>query len=86
MGFVLKLLGEFFVKGVSERQGKSRTCFISTMRSRKGDVGTDGHMRGQTAGCMTLAEVVFGLIQARHKETMREASGGFRPTPCTPQC
>lgn len=71
---------------VSERQGKVRTYFISTMRSKSAKVGTDGHLGGRTGGRMTLAKVVFGLVQARHKEKMREANGGFGLTPCTLQC
>lgn len=68
---------------VSEHQGKVRTYFISTMRSKRASIGTDG---GRTAGRMTLAGVVFGLVQARHKEKMRDAGGGFGLTPCTLQC
>ncbi|KAF3702849.1 hypothetical protein EXN66_Car018537 [Channa argus] len=60
---------------VRKCQGKIRTYFISTMCSKKADVGTDGHMRGQTARRMTPAEVVFGLVKAKHKETMRDAMG-----------
>ncbi|XP_037607185.1 adenylate cyclase type 8 isoform X1 [Sebastes umbrosus] len=86
-GFVLELRGEIFVKGVSERQGKVRTYFISTMRSKRANVGTDGRLGGnRTGGRMTLAGVVFGLVQARHKEKMRETNGGFGRTPCTHQC
>ncbi|KAK2890170.1 hypothetical protein Q8A73_018470 [Channa argus] len=71
-GFALELCGECFVR---KCQGKIRTYFISTMCSKKADVGTDGHMRGQTARRMTPAEVVFGLVKAKHKETMRDAMG-----------
>uniref|UniRef100_A0A3Q3XEA5 adenylate cyclase n=1 Tax=Mola mola TaxID=94237 RepID=A0A3Q3XEA5_MOLML len=85
-GFVLELRGEIFVKGVSERQGKVRTYFISTMRSKGASAMTDGRLGGRTGGRMTLAEVVFGLVQARHKEKMREANGGFGLTPCALQC
>ncbi|GAA6234305.1 adenylate cyclase type 8-like isoform X1 [Lates japonicus] len=85
-GFVLELRGEIFVKGVSECQGKVRTYFISTMRSKRSTVGTDGHTGGRTSGRMTLAGVVFGLVQARHKEKMRESNGGFGLSPCTLQC
>uniref|UniRef100_A0A4W6D862 adenylate cyclase n=1 Tax=Lates calcarifer TaxID=8187 RepID=A0A4W6D862_LATCA len=85
-GFVLELRGEIFVKGVSECQGKVRTYFISTMRSKRSTVGTDGHTGGRTSGRMTLAGVVFGLVQARHKEKMRESNGGFSLSPCTLQC
>ncbi|XP_045916053.1 adenylate cyclase type 8 isoform X2 [Micropterus dolomieu] len=82
-GFILELRGEIFVKGVSERQGKVRTYFISTMRCKRANVGTDGHSGGQTGGRLTLAGVVFSLVQARHKEKMREASMGFGLNPCT---
>ncbi|XP_041815308.1 adenylate cyclase type 8 [Chelmon rostratus] len=85
-GFVLELRGEIFVKGVSERQGKVRTYFISTVRSKSGNVGADGRFGGRTGGRMTLAGVVFGLVQARHKEKMRETNGGFSLTPHALQC
>ncbi|KAK5852968.1 hypothetical protein PBY51_006797 [Eleginops maclovinus] len=75
-GFVLELRGEIFVKGVSERQGKVRTYFISTSRSKKASMGTD-RQGFRTGGRMTLAAVVFGLVQARHKEKIRETNGGF---------
>nr|XP_019953209.1 PREDICTED: adenylate cyclase type 8-like [Paralichthys olivaceus] len=85
-GFVLELRGEIFVKGVSESQGKVRTYFISTVRSKMANVVTDGRTGGRTAGRMTLAGVVFGLVQARNKEKIREANGGFSLTPCAQQC
>uniref|UniRef100_A0A3P8S305 adenylate cyclase n=1 Tax=Amphiprion percula TaxID=161767 RepID=A0A3P8S305_AMPPE len=84
-GFVLELRGEIFVKGVSERQGKVRTYFISTMRNQRANTGTDGHLGGRTGGRMTLAEVVFGLVQARHKETHRDTNG-FSLASCKLQC
>ncbi|TDH00418.1 hypothetical protein EPR50_G00188220 [Perca flavescens] len=82
-GFVLELRGEIFVKGVSESQGKVRTYFVSTMRSKRANVG---RMAARTGGRMTLAGVVFGLVQSRQKEKMRETNGGFCPTPSTHQC
>ncbi|XP_053192662.1 adenylate cyclase type 8 [Scomber japonicus] len=85
-GFVLELRGEIFVKGVSESQGKVRTYFISTMRSKRANNATDGRMVGRTGGRMTLAGVVFGLVQARHKEKLRETNGGFVLKPCTLEC
>nr|XP_046228602.1 adenylate cyclase type 8 [Scatophagus argus] len=85
-GFVLELRGEIFVKGVSERQGKVRTYFISTRRSKSANTGTDGRLGGRTGGRMTLAEVVFGLVKGKHKEKMRETNGGFSLGPCTLQC
>uniref|UniRef100_A0A3B5AW56 adenylate cyclase n=1 Tax=Stegastes partitus TaxID=144197 RepID=A0A3B5AW56_9TELE len=84
-GFVLELRGEIFVKGVSERQGKVRTYFISNMRSKRANTGADGHYGGRSGGRMTLAEVVFGLVQARHKETQRDTNG-FNLTSCKLQC
>ncbi|XP_051816920.1 adenylate cyclase type 8 [Acanthochromis polyacanthus] len=84
-GFVLELRGEIFVKGVSERQGKVRTYFISTVCSQRANTGTDGHFGGRTGGRMTLAEVVFGLVQARHKEMHRDTNG-FSLAPCKLQC
>ncbi|XP_036942190.1 adenylate cyclase type 8 isoform X3 [Acanthopagrus latus] len=83
-GFVLELRGEIFVKGVSEQQGKVRTYFISTMRSKMANIAKNGCLRGRTGGGrMTLAGVVFGLVQARNKEKQRETNGGFGLTPCT---
>ncbi|XP_058468497.1 adenylate cyclase type 8 [Solea solea] len=85
-GFVLELRGEIFVKGVSERQGKVRTYFISTMRSKTANAAAYGRTAERTGGRMTLAGVVFGLVQARHKERIRETNGGFSLTPCSMQC
>lgn len=85
-GFILELRGEIFVKGVSERQGKVRTYFISTMRSKRANAATDGRPGGRTGGRMTLAGVVFGLVQARHKEKLRETNGGFSLKPCNLEC
>ncbi|KAF7653730.1 hypothetical protein LDENG_00079320 [Lucifuga dentata] len=82
-GFVLELRGEIFVKGVSERQGKVRTYFISTMHMKRANVGKDGCLGVRSRGRMTLAEVVFGLILARQKEKMRDTNGGFSVTPCS---
>ncbi|XP_041831980.1 adenylate cyclase type 8 [Melanotaenia boesemani] len=80
-GFVLELRGEIFIKGVSECQGKIRTYFISTMRSKRAYTGSDLRPGGRTGGRMTLAGVVFGLVQARNKEKMRETNGSFGMTP-----
>lgn len=69
---------------VSEQQGKVRTYFISTMRSKMANIAKNGCLRGRTGGGrMTLAGVVFGLVQARNKEKQRETNGGFGLTPCT---
>ncbi|KAM6992794.1 adenylate cyclase type 8 [Tautogolabrus adspersus] len=84
-GFILELRGEIFVKGVSESQGKVRTYFISTMRSKRVNVVTDGRMGGRTGERMTLAGVVFGLVQARNKEKIRESNRGFSLSPRTMQ-
>ncbi|KAI9544151.1 hypothetical protein NQZ68_005201 [Dissostichus eleginoides] len=80
-GFILELRGEIFVKGVSERQGKVRTYFICTSRSKRANMGTD-RQGSRTGGRMTLAAVVFGLVQARHKEKIRETNGGFSRSGC----
>ncbi|XP_072218119.1 adenylate cyclase type 8 [Leuresthes tenuis] len=85
-GFVLELRGEIFIKGVSECQGKVRTYFISTKRSKRANVGSDVRPGGRSGGRMTLAGVVFGLVQARHKEKIRENNGNFGITPCSLQC
>ncbi|KAK9531559.1 hypothetical protein VZT92_010978 [Zoarces viviparus] len=85
-GFALELRGEIFVKGVSECQGKVRTYFISTTRSKRANFGMDGHLGVRTGGRMTLAEVVFGLIQARHKEKIRETNRAFGLSPCRLKC
>ncbi|KAJ8356734.1 hypothetical protein SKAU_G00195280 [Synaphobranchus kaupii] len=79
-GFVLELRGEVFIKGVSEQQGRIRTYFISSSRAQKAYRSTvdRGPARG---GRTTLAAVVFGLVQARHREKLREANGGFHVSP-----
>ncbi|XP_020775635.1 adenylate cyclase type 8 [Boleophthalmus pectinirostris] len=77
-GFVLDLRGEIFVKGVSEHQGKVRTYFISTIRHKTASVATFGRSgRDRKAERMTLAGVVYGLLQARQKEKIRETNGGY---------
>lgn len=77
-GFVLELRGEIFVKGVSEYQGKVRTYFISTIRHKTSSVATFCRTgRLQKAGRITLAEVVYGLLQSRNKEKLRETNGGY---------
>ncbi|XP_077408688.1 adenylate cyclase type 8 isoform X1 [Vanacampus margaritifer] len=85
-GFVLELRGEIFVKGVSECQGKMRTYFLSTMRSKRANAAADGRPGGKMEGRMTLAGVVFGLVQARHKERLRETNGGFTLSTCALKC
>ena len=71
---------------VSECQGKVRTYFISTKRSKQDIVGTDGRPGGRPRGRMTLAGIVFGLVQARHKEKIRGANGSFGISPRTLDC
>uniref|UniRef100_A0A673I4G1 adenylate cyclase n=1 Tax=Sinocyclocheilus rhinocerous TaxID=307959 RepID=A0A673I4G1_9TELE len=76
-GFVLELRGEIYIKGVSERKGHVRTYFISTKRrqlssNRIADRGKNGR-----SGRTTLAAVVFGLVQAIHREKQRGTNGGF---------
>ncbi|XP_057679596.1 adenylate cyclase type 8 [Corythoichthys intestinalis] len=85
-GFVLELRGEIFVKGVSECQGKVRTYFISTMRCKRADDTMDGRPGGKMTGRMTLAGIVFSLVQARNKEKLRETNGGFALTTSTFKC
>ncbi|XP_061842940.1 adenylate cyclase type 8 [Nerophis lumbriciformis] len=85
-GFVLELRGEIFVKGVSECRGKVRTYFISTVRSELANTSPDGRQGSRTGGRMTLAGIVFNLVQARHKEQLRETNGGFTLAPCTLKC
>ncbi|KAF6737588.1 Adenylate cyclase type 8 [Oryzias melastigma] len=85
-GFALELRGEIFIKGVSECQGKVRTYFISTMRSKQEGVGKYGRLVGRPSGRLTLAEVVFGLVQARHKEKIRETNSNFGLIPCKLKC
>ncbi|XP_076129258.1 adenylate cyclase type 8 [Alosa pseudoharengus] len=90
-GFLLELRGEIFIKGVSERKGRIRTYFISTSRRQRpadggggGGGGGGGALkvqreggRANRSGRSTLAEVVFGLVQAIQKEKTREVNGGF---------
>lgn len=71
---------------VSECQGKVRTYFISTVRSKMANIERDSHVGGRTGGRMTLAGVVFGLVQARNKEKMRETNGGFGLSSRPPKC
>ncbi|XDV43427.1 hypothetical protein PO909_011910 [Leuciscus waleckii] len=75
-GFVLQLRGDIYVKGVSERRGGVRTYFVSS-REKNSSYGERITSRGISLGRNTLAAVVFSLVQARKKEELREASGGF---------
>ncbi|XP_067311411.1 adenylate cyclase type 8 [Pseudorasbora parva] len=75
-GFVLQLRGDIYVKGVSERRGGVRTYFVSS-REKNSSYGERSTSRGISLGRNTLAAVVFSLVQARKKEELREANGGF---------
>lgn len=75
-GFVLQLRGDIYVKGVSERRGGVRTYFVSS-REQSSSYGERSTSRGISLGRNTLAAVVFSLVQARKKEQLREANGGF---------
>ncbi|CAL8314598.1 unnamed protein product [Lota lota] len=72
-GFVLELRGEIFVKGVSECKGKVRTYFIGSMRNKNSHTRKERLPKRRSGARHTLAEVVFGLVQARNKK-MREPS------------
>ncbi|XP_036419588.1 adenylate cyclase type 8 [Colossoma macropomum] len=75
-GFVLELRGDIYVKGVSERQGGVRTYFVSS-REQRSSHAERTTTRRLSLGRNTLAAVVFGLVQARKRETLREANGVF---------
>ncbi|XP_052441979.1 adenylate cyclase type 8-like [Carassius gibelio] len=76
-GFVLELRGEIFIKGVSERKGHVRTYFISTKRQQLSSNGIADRGKNERSGRTTLAAVVFGLVQAIHREKQRGTNGGF---------
>lgn len=71
---------------VSECQGKVRTYFISTTRSKQGNAGKYSRLGGRPSGRLTLAEVVFGLVQARQKEKIREINSNFGLISCKLKC
>uniref|UniRef100_A0A672R688 adenylate cyclase n=1 Tax=Sinocyclocheilus grahami TaxID=75366 RepID=A0A672R688_SINGR len=75
-GFVLQLRGDIYVKGVSEQRGGVRTYFVSS-REQSTSYAERSTSRGISLGRNTLAAVVFSLVQARKKEELREANGGF---------
>ncbi|KTF92731.1 hypothetical protein cypCar_00014635 [Cyprinus carpio] len=75
-GFVLQLRGDIYVKGVSEQRGGVRTYFVSS-REQSSSYAERSTSRGISLGRNTLAAVVFSLVQARKKEELREANGGF---------
>uniref|UniRef100_A0A671MWL2 adenylate cyclase n=1 Tax=Sinocyclocheilus anshuiensis TaxID=1608454 RepID=A0A671MWL2_9TELE len=76
-GFVLELRGEIYIKGVSERKGHVRTYFISTKRRQLSSNGIADRGNNGRSGRTTLAAVVFGLVQAIHREKQRGTNGGF---------
>lgn len=75
-GFKREFRGDIYVKGVSERQGSVRTYFISS-REQRSSYSERVTTRSGLHGRNTLAGVVFTLVQARKKEKLREANGGF---------
>ncbi|TRY88305.1 hypothetical protein DNTS_016696 [Danionella cerebrum] len=75
-GFMLQLRGEIYVKGVSERRGALRTYFVSS-REHNSSYAERNTSRGISLERNTLAAVVFTLVQARKREQLREANGGF---------
>ncbi|XP_036438513.1 adenylate cyclase type 8 [Colossoma macropomum] len=87
-GFVLELRGEIFIKGVSERQGRLRTYFISSnrgQRTRNGPAGGGG-TASHSGGRNTLACVVFSLLRAIQKEKQRGITGRFTLPTNSVQC
>uniref|UniRef100_A0A8C9VAV3 adenylate cyclase n=1 Tax=Scleropages formosus TaxID=113540 RepID=A0A8C9VAV3_SCLFO len=75
-GFAVELRGDIFIKGVSEQRGGVRTYFVSS-REQKSSYVERTTRRRNPGGRNTLAAVVFGLVQARKREKLREANGGF---------
>ncbi|MFT7813041.1 adenylate cyclase type 8-like [Arapaima gigas] len=73
-GFTVELRGDIFIKGVSEQRGGVRTYFVSGRGQKSSYVERTTHHRG-TRGRNTLAAVVFGLVQARNRERLREVNG-----------
>ncbi|KAJ3607122.1 hypothetical protein NHX12_026636 [Muraenolepis orangiensis] len=85
-GFVLELRGEIFVKGVSETKGKVRTFFIGSMRNKNSRTRQARCSKARSGARHTLAEVVFGLVQARNKEKMREPNGNLNGSARNAEC
>lgn len=75
-GFVLQLRGDIYVKGVSEQHGGVRTYFVSG-RDQRSSHTERNTTRRFSQGRNTLSAVVFNLVQARKREQLREANGGF---------
>ncbi|XP_041927854.1 adenylate cyclase type 8 [Alosa sapidissima] len=75
-GFKREFRGNIYVKGVSERHGAVCTYFISS-REQRSSYAERLTNRAGLHGRNTLSGVVFTLVQARKKEKLREANGGF---------
>ncbi|XP_026219775.1 adenylate cyclase type 8 [Anabas testudineus] len=75
-GFLRQLRGNIYVKGISERHGKVRTYFVSS-REERSSFTERGGGRGFSLNRNTLGAVVYSLVQARKRETLREENGGF---------
>ncbi|XP_055027658.2 adenylate cyclase type 8 [Misgurnus anguillicaudatus] len=75
-GFVIQLRGDIFIKGVSEQRGGVRTYFVSN-REQSSNYAERSTCKGVSHGRNTLAAMVFNMVQARKKEELREANGGF---------
>ena len=71
---------------VSESKGKVRTYFIGSMRSRNCNTRKERLTKRRSGARHTLAEVVFGLVQARNKEKMREPAQDLTVPPCRAEC
>ncbi|KAI4890091.1 hypothetical protein NFI96_022754, partial [Prochilodus magdalenae] len=87
-GFVLELRGEIFIKGVSERQGRLRTYFISNNRGQRtrNRLAEGGGISSHGGGRNTLACVVFSLLRAIQKEKQRGTTGRFTLPTTSVQC
>ncbi|KAL7871564.1 hypothetical protein SRHO_G00065470 [Serrasalmus rhombeus] len=87
-GFVLELRGEIFIKGVSERQGRLRTYFISNNRGQRtrNRPAAGGGTASHSGGRNTLACVVFSLLRAIQKEKQRGITGRFTLPTNSVQC
>uniref|UniRef100_A0A8C9TKD1 adenylate cyclase n=1 Tax=Scleropages formosus TaxID=113540 RepID=A0A8C9TKD1_SCLFO len=72
-GFAVELRGDIFIKGVSEQRGGVRTYFVSS-REQKSSYVERTTRRRNPGGRNTLAAVVFGLVQARKREKLREST------------
>uniref|UniRef100_A0A665U294 adenylate cyclase n=1 Tax=Echeneis naucrates TaxID=173247 RepID=A0A665U294_ECHNA len=75
-GFLRQLRGSIYIKGISERQGKVRTFFISNAEERSSFMERGGG-RSCSQNRNTLGAVVFNLVQARKRDRLKEENGGF---------